>query len=57
MSFQMTRQYIVGEFSALLGDLLPVPDDVLCGALLDLQREVEPARRRDFICLRDEQSA
>ncbi len=53
----MTRQYIVGEFSALLGDLLPVPDDVLCGALLDLQREVEPARRRDFICLRDEQSA
>ncbi|TMD04190.1 MAG: hypothetical protein E6J01_13815 [Chloroflexi bacterium] len=35
----MTRQ--VGEFSALLGDLLPVPDDLLCGALRDLQREVE----------------
>ena len=32
----MTTQYIVGEFSALLGDLLPVPDDLLCGALRDL---------------------
>lgn len=37
----MTTRYIVGEFSALLGDLLPVPDDLLCSALRDLQREVE----------------
>lgn len=37
----MTTQYIVGEFSALLGDLLPVPDDELCGALHALQQEVE----------------
>lgn len=37
----MTTQYIVGDFSALLGDLLPFPDDLLCGALRDLQREVE----------------
>jgi len=37
----MTVQYIVGEFSALLGDLLPIPDEVLCGALYDLRREVE----------------
>ncbi len=37
----MTAQYIVGEFSALLGDLLPVPDERLCGALYDLRREVE----------------
>jgi hypothetical protein len=37
----MTVQYIVGEFSAFLGDLLPVPDEVLSGALHDLRREVE----------------
>ena len=37
----MTVQYIVGEFSALLGDLLPVPDEVLSAALHDLRREVE----------------
>ncbi len=37
----MTVRYIAGEFSALLGDLLPVPDEVLCGALYDLRREVE----------------
>ncbi len=34
----MTAQYIVGEFSALLGDLLPVPDEGLCGALDELRR-------------------
>ncbi len=37
----MTVQYIVGEFSALLGDLLPIPDEALGGALFDLRREVE----------------
>jgi len=37
----MTLQYIVGEFSALLGDLMPVPDEGLRGALYDLRREVE----------------
>ncbi len=44
----MTTQYIVGEFSALLGDLLPVADGLLCGALLDLQREAEASPCRDF---------
>ncbi len=37
----MTTRYIVGEFSALLGDLLPVSDEGLGGALYDLRREVE----------------
>lgn len=37
----MTVQYIVGEFSAILGDLLPVSDEVLSRALHDLRREVE----------------
>ncbi len=57
MTFPMTTQYIVGEFSALLGDLLPVPDDLLCGALRDLQHEVEASPVSRLMCWRDEQSA
>jgi hypothetical protein len=47
----MTVQYIAGEFSALLGDLLPVPDEGLSGALQDLRREVEdsPVSRLDML--------
>jgi hypothetical protein len=36
----MTQQYIIGEFSALLGDLL-VPHAVLDSALRDLRLQVE----------------
>lgn len=37
----MTQQYIVGEFSAFLGDLAPVPDELLGSALQTLRCEVE----------------
>lgn len=43
----MTQQYIAGEFSSLLADLRPAPNESLTGALDDLRREVEtgpPAR-------------
>jgi len=37
----MTQQYMVGEFSAFLGELPPVPDELLGSALQTLRREVE----------------
>jgi hypothetical protein len=43
----VTEQYLIGELSALLADLQPVPDESLAAALHSLRREVEagpPAR-------------
>ncbi len=37
----MTQQYIIGQFSALLGDLQPPPGDGLAAIVHDLRREVE----------------
>lgn len=37
----MTQQYIVGEFSSLLAELQPAPDERLGGAANQLRREVE----------------
>ena len=37
----MTQQYIVGEFSSLLGRLQPVPSARLGNALNDLRQDVE----------------
>jgi hypothetical protein len=36
----MTQQYLIGQFSLLLGDLQPVPSEWLA-AVHDLRREVE----------------
>ena len=36
----MTQQYIVGQFSSLLGDLQPAPDEWVA-AVDELRREVE----------------
>jgi len=43
----MTQQYIAGEFSSLLAELRPAPNEALTDALDTLRREVEvgpPAR-------------
>ena len=37
----MTQQYIIGQFSALLGDLQPGVGECLAAAVHDLRREVE----------------
>jgi hypothetical protein len=37
----MTQQYIVGEFSSLLAELQPAPDERLGGTANQLRREVE----------------
>ena len=37
----MTQQYIIGQFSALLGDLQPPPGECLGETVNDLRREVE----------------
>jgi hypothetical protein len=37
----MTQQYIIGQFSALLGDLQPPPGECLEETVHDLRREVE----------------
>ena len=37
----VTQQYIVGEFSALLAGLYPVPDQLLRDAVRDLRHQVE----------------
>jgi hypothetical protein len=37
----MTQQYIAGEFSSLLAELRPAPNESLTAALDDLRREVE----------------
>ena len=37
----MTQQYIVGEFSSLLGRLQQMPGEMLADAVADLRREVE----------------
>lgn len=37
----MTQQYIIGQFSALLGELQPPPGDWLATAVHDLRRDVE----------------
>ncbi len=37
----MTQQYLIGQFSALLGDLQPPPGECLAETVHDLRREVE----------------
>ena len=37
----MTQQYIAGEFSSLLAELRPAPNEALTDALDTLRREVE----------------
>ena len=37
----MTQQYIAGEFSSLLAELRPAPNEALTDALDELRREVE----------------
>lgn len=37
----MTQQYIVGEFSCLLADLRPAPNDRLTHAVDELRHEIE----------------
>ncbi len=37
----MTRQYVVGEFSGLLGGLEPAPPGPLADAIRRLRREIE----------------
>ncbi len=37
----MTQQYIIGQFSVLLGDLQPPPGECLTIAVHDLRRQVE----------------
>jgi hypothetical protein len=56
----MTQQYIIGQFSALLGDLQPPPGECLAESVHDLRREVEscplallPALAREALCLSD----
>ncbi len=56
----MTQQYLIGQFSALLGDLEPVPSECLAAAVHDLRHEVEscpvamlPALARQAINLTD----
>ncbi len=39
----MTQQYIIGQFSALLGELQPPPGECLAAAVHDLRRDVEAA--------------
>ena len=47
----MTEQYLVGEFSSLLGELQPVPDAQLASALRDLRRQVEACPPCRLSCL------
>lgn len=47
----MTEQYLVGEFSSLLGELQPVPDARLASALRDLRRQVEACPPCRLSCL------
>jgi hypothetical protein len=56
----MTQQYIAGEFSSLLAELRPAPNESLSGALDELRREVEtgpltrlPSLAREAIVLTD----
>ena len=38
---RVTQQYLIGEFSALLQELQPLPGEKLAGVVRDLRREVE----------------